>query len=260
MKLKKDYITYFENYINEIFQNAKKNIKIAVHDEFYYKNDESVNADFTLKFLPGQIQQGIAQYPAEIYMEIEDMYKDDVLDAVTTFIEGVNETVISLDNFNYKQFYTLPNVLSAFQNGLGNKMFSASVSMSLFEFKVCGFKSITIDNEEIGFINASMAYVAETNSTGGLNTSGESKSTGELCSRTLAFAYVPLVKDSMAATTKFMDLLFSATPNPNTGLTVNILNTISNTAFSASWLVKDCNISQEINGFPTIRVTLVMKA
>lgn len=105
-----------------LFLPTLEKITTAVHDEFYYEDDEDVNADFTLKFLPGQIQSGICQYPAEIYIQIEEPYKDDVLNALNDFIAGVNETVVTLDNFNYKQFYTLPSILSAFQNGQTKKL------------------------------------------------------------------------------------------------------------------------------------------
>lgn len=257
MTFKEEYLNYFKNYIDAIFTNAGKKITTAVHDEFYYEDDEDVNADFTLKFLPGQIQSGICQYPAEIYIQIEEPYKDDVLNALNDFIAGVNETVVTLDNFNYKQFYTLPSILSAFQNGQTKRIVTASISLSLFEFKVCGVSSIVIDNETIGFVAHSMAYVAETNATGGLSTL-ENKSTGEIATRTMTFTYVPMIKTSMAATTKIFNLLYGYNPSPNTSFSVKIVTTIPGTsAFTATWIVKDCDLSQEINGFPTVRVTML---
>lgn len=260
MTFKEEYINYFKNYIDTIFTNAGKEITTAVHDEFYYEDDEDVNADFTLRFLPGQIQSGICQYPAEIYLQIEEKYKDDVLDAVNAFISVVNETVITLDSNKYKQFYTLPSILSAFQNGQTKKIVTASISVSLFEFKVCGISSITIDTESIGFVAASMAYVAETNATGGLATTYENKSTAEIATRTFTFTYVPMIKTNITATTKFFNFLFKNNITPNTSFSMTIAISIpSFTDFTANWICKSCDMSQEINGFPTLRVTLLRK-
>lgn len=260
MKFKEDYLEYFKNNIDLIFTNAGKVIKTAVHDEFYYESGEDVNVDFTLKFLPGQIQSGICQYPAELYIQIEEQYKDDVINAINTFIEGVNETIVTLDSFNYKQFYTLPSILSAFQNAAEKRIVTASVSISLFEFKVCGISSIVIDSETIGFVAASMAYVAETNATGGLATTYENKSTAEIATRTITFTYVPMIKTNMTATTKICNLLFNASITPNTAFSMTITTSVpSADPFTADWIVKNCDMSQEINGFPTLRVTMLRK-
>lgn len=122
---------------------------------------------------------------------------------------------------------------------------------------MCGVSSIVIDNETIGFVAHSMAYVAETNATGGLSTL-ENKSTGEIATRTMTFTYVPMIKTSMAATIKIFNLLYGDNPSPNTSFSVKIVTTIPGTsAFTATWIVKDCDLSQEINGFPTVRVTML---
>lgn len=258
MTFKEEYITYFKNKIDDILVgNGVPDITTSAHDEFYYEKD--ANADFTLKFLPGQIQSGIPQYPAEIFIQIEEQYKDDILDALNAFVEEKNETLVPLDSTAYKQFYTLPSIISTFQNGATKRIVTASISVSLFEFKVCGISSITINGESIGFIATSMAYVAETNSTGRLN-GNETASSGEVSSRTFAMTFVPKQKESMSGTTNILAFLFGTAPDPDTEFTIDITTSWLNTSWSASWILKDASFSQEINGFPTIQASFIRKA
>lgn len=258
MTFKEEYITYFKNYIDNILVgNGVSDIVTSAHDEFYYEKE--ANADFTLKFLPGQIQSSICQYPAEIFIQIEEQYKDDILTAVNTFIEAVNETIVTLDSKSYKQFYTLPSIISTFQNGATKRIVTASVSMSLFEFKVCGISSISIAGETIGFVATSMAYVAETNATGRL-TSHETRSVGETSSRTLAITFVPMKKDSMVGTAKILALLYGTAEDPNTEFSITITTSFLTAAWTASWVLKNATHSQEINGFPTVQATFIRRA
>lgn len=167
--------------------------------------------------------------------------------------------MVTLDSTAYKQFYTLPSIISTFQNGATKRIVTASISVSLFEFKVCGISSITINGESIGFIATSMAYVAEANSTGRLN-GNETASSGEVSSRTFAVTFVPKQKDSMSGTTNILAFLFGTAPDPNTEFTIGITTSWLNTAWSASWILKDASFSQEINGFPTIHASFIRKA
>lgn len=257
MSLKESYIEYFKNEIDGILNGHGINdISTAVHDEFFY--DKNANVDFTLKFLPGQIQNGIPQYPAEIFIQMEEEFKDDIINALNIFIETVNETVVSFDSQLYKQFYTLPSILSAFQNGATKRIVTASISITLFSFNnILGLNKLEIDNENIPFVAVGMGYVAEVNSTGGLQ-NNETKSSAELLSRSLTVSYVPKITQGSTptATNKLMDLLFAETPNPNSIFSIKI-ERVGYQNWTSSWIVKSVSYSQEINGFPLINVTFV---
>lgn len=267
MTFKEDYLKFLNKKIIDILKaNNIDDINVSIHDEFYY--EKKANVDVTVKFLPGQIQSGIIQYPAEIFLQIEEQYKDNVIDAFNDYISYYNETVETFGNETFKQFYTLPSILSAFQNGATKRIVTAQISLSLFAFKnLAGIKQLVIDGENISFINTAMSLVTEQNSSGGLN-GIETKSITELVSRTLTFTYVPKIVDSTnsAASIKFMEYLFkdsiiNSTPvNYNTSLSVTIKSIITeDTTFTANWIVKQLDFAQEINGFPTLTVSLIRR-
>lgn len=267
MTMKDSYLKYIENNIKGILNaNNKSDISVSVHDEFYY--DKNANADITLKFLPGQIQNKIPQYPAEIFIQVEEEYQSDVIDAFNTFIESYNETVENFGGESYKQFYTLPSILSAFQNGATKRIVTAQVSVSLFSFKnVCGITSITIDNEEIAFVNFAMAFVAETNSTGGL-TSQETISTAETITRTLTTTFIPKKDTSnYSATERILEYLLDSNMVDNNPRDYNHAFSITITrqfgeskSWTADWIFKEGSYTQEINGFPTLSLIFSRRA
>ena len=270
MTFKEGYLKFLEKKIKAILEaNNKNDINVSVHDEFYY--DKQANADITLKFMPGQIQNKIPQYPAEIFIQVEEQYKDDVINAFNDFIEYYNETIETFADEKFKQFYTLPSILTAFQDGATRRIVTAQISLSLFSFKnVCGVTSVVIDNEEIGFVNFAVAFVTETSSTGGLN-SLETKSNVELITRTLTLTFVPKKGLQYAATERILDHILdgetittnNVTSNRdydhNFSITINRQFGTSKT-WTADWIFKEGSYVQEINGFPTVQVTFARRA
>ena len=146
---------------NELCNLLEDDIKVDVHDEFNY--NPSANVDITVKFLPGQIQCGVPQYPCELLIEINEEYTAEVVKALTELTIDYNETLLKLNNSTYRQYYTTPNVVGTFQNrGITNNT-AVSISTSLISYtNVSMIESLSLAyssySEVINFVNFNFAY------------------------------------------------------------------------------------------------------
>ncbi|MGM9971552.1 MAG: hypothetical protein ACI35W_04025 [Anaeroplasmataceae bacterium] len=246
-----------ELYINwlktQICILLEEDIKVDVHDEFSY--NPNANIDITVKFLPGQIQCGIPQYPCELLIEINESYSVEAIKALTDLSLAFNETLISLGSGVYRQYYTTPNVVGTFQNrGITNNV-AVSISASLVNFtNVLMVKGLSLEtgdlSEEINFVNFNFSYMAETNSTGVIS-DPVARVVGESTATTYTFTFVP---KATPLNQKLIEHMLSGNePNRQYYLAIHF----DYGEFVISTILQAGSLSQAVNGLPLIQLTFM---
>ena len=244
------YINWIKN---ELCNLLEEDIRVDVHDEFSY--NPSANVDITVKFLPGQIQCGVPQYPCELLIEINEEYTAEVVKALTELTIDYNETLLKLNSSTYRQYYTTPNVVGTFQNrGITNNT-AVSISASLISYtNVSMIESLSLAynsySEVINFVNFNFAYMVETNSTGAIS-DPLVRVVGESTGTTFTFTFVP--KNNELFKEMINHMLIGNEPNRKYNLTVRI----NGAATTLHVILQAGTISQAVNGLPLVQVTFM---
>ncbi|MGM9969789.1 MAG: hypothetical protein ACI35S_05270 [Anaeroplasma sp.] len=245
--------SYNEWIYNKLSELLDDDIVLSVHDEFSY--DPNANVDVIVKFLPGQIQCGIPQYPCELLIEINELYFSEVIKKLTDITLTYNESLIDIDNETYRQYYSTPNVVGTFQNrGLSNNV-AVSISLSLIYFtNLLMVKRIILsDNDisnEINFVDFSMSYMVNTNSSGTIN-DPIARIVGESTATTYTFTFAAKEFDIIKV---IIEQMFSKNiPNKEYVLSVDFgYNTFINKV-----ILQAGSLAQSVNGVPLIQVTFM---
>lgn len=108
------YKTHLEETLGAAIKANITDATYSFHNEFYY--DDKANINITIKALPGQIQLGVVQYPIQLLIECNDKFKDDLVKVLDDFAIAYNENVVTLENGDYREYYTTSTVVGTFQN------------------------------------------------------------------------------------------------------------------------------------------------
>lgn len=247
---RKLYNEWIYNKLSELLNN---DIVLSVHDEFSY--DPNANIDIIVKFLPGQIQCDVPQYPCELMIEINEAYFSEVIQKLTDICLTYNESIVELGNEKYRQYYSTPNVVGTFQNrGITNNV-AVSISVSLINFtNLFMVKKLSLsDNDEeneIKFVDFNTAYMVNTNSSGTIN-DPVVRVVGESTANTYTFTFV--AKDSNIVRTIIEQMFLKNEPNKEYFLIVDF----GYKAFTNSVIMQAGSLSQSVNGLPLIQVTFM---
>lgn len=109
-----DYKKHLEETLGAAIKANITDATFSFHNEFYY--DDNANINVTIKALPGQIQLGTVQYPTQLLIECNDKFKDDLVKVLDAFALQYNEQVVTLDNSDYREYYSTSTVVGTFQN------------------------------------------------------------------------------------------------------------------------------------------------
>lgn len=270
-----------ENYIAHLKQKIEAELSIitdeiitnAFHDEFSY--NDSVDMDVTVKYLPGQIQSGVVQYPGEILIAVNEVYFTKVLEALNDFTLKNHEKVVTLGTESYREYYVTPNIIGTFQNnGITNKT-AISISFSLITFNnIYGLDpdGITIDDQVIKWLTFAVAYSADTTSSGSINGDTNVKQVANTVGITYTFSFVPkndsktkeLLRRVIA--NKYIDnnVLYNASVNKSWQLGIKMQdlfgtttnnNVVTNNPVYISCIITAATFTQESNGLPILQIT-----
>ena len=281
MSLREAYIESLKNRIAPLIAlSTPENISTDYHDEFSYNTD--VDVDVTVKFLPGQIQSGVVQYPGELLISIKEKYYSTVIEAFNEFAINNNEHVVTftLDGTSatYREYYLTPNVIGAFQNGGIENYVSISISTSLISFNnVCGLDSLELglvdlntNLETIKWLTFNVSYAADNNSSGSINGDTIVKQVASTAGINYTFTFVPKLGDESqyvkTINTLLRQLISGKTISNGSLINANInqhykLAITMGYLFPAGEAVNiDCILvsgtySQEANGLPIVQVT-----
>lgn len=283
MSLKQDKQDYIEHIklnilaaINEVSEGEV--ISSAFHDEFSYNDDVDLNV--TIKVLPGQIQSGVVQYPGELMIEVNDLYYPIVDEALNKFAVDLDEDIVTLGGKDYREFYSLPNVIGTFQNnGIVNKT-AISLSFSLISFNnVMGLKTDPIVLEEgqindkgclklavedgassvLKWLNYAISFASDTNSTGGIG-APQTSQIGETTANNYTFTFVP--KNNITAHQYLWNqIITGSNSNRKYRLTIPSYDPTAQNPNEAEITI-DCvmyagSITGQSNGLPIMQVTFV---
>lgn len=221
------------------------------HSEFYY-NPEAV-ANFTIKLLTGNIQAKITQQPIQLICEVDNRYLQDVIDALNEMAITYNETIATINNNTFRQFYSTPVVIGTFKNdGLEIKS-TISVDVNFLTFEnLLDLEYLKINNEEIPFLRTALTYTANVNSTGAIG-SGIVKQLA--LSNGNTFSLSTILKNSGVLSEILIDRMLLCN-NMNTQYTLKIK--FANTSeIVISCILITGAVNKEINGFPLLDLTFM---
>lgn len=250
------YINWLNDRISELVAN---DIVIAVHDEFSYNSD--ANLDITVKMLPGQIQYGIPQYPCELLIEVNENFAEEVIKALTQFTLDFNESLLELGSQSYRQYYNTPNVIGTFQNrGIVNNT-ALSISVSLISFtRVDLLQKLSIKTQDqdeyldVPYIDFSLSYMAETNSSGAIY--GNCRATSLADSMTLGCTFTFVPKDDNEISRRIISHMFGTEPNDK----YDVVFYFKKRAHRKTFIIQACGLSQNVNGLPLLQVSFMESA
>lgn len=150
--INEEYITHLEETLGEAIKANIEGATYSFHNEFYYDDDANIN--ITVKALPGQIQLGFAEYPIQLMIECNEMYKDEIVKVLDAFALQYNEQLVTLDGSKYREYYSTSTVVGTFQNRgtVRNVALTMEVNLSSYDNFFMGESktvSVLIDNEYI---------------------------------------------------------------------------------------------------------------
>lgn len=240
----KDYLkTIIEPYL-------PSDITTDFHSEFYY-NPEAV-ANFTIKLLTGNIQAKITQQPIQLICEVDNRYLNDIIDALNEMAITYNETIATINNNSFRQFYSTPVVIGTFKNeGLEIKS-TISMDVNFLTFKnLLDIESLRINNEEIAFLNTAITYTANVNSTGAIG-SGIVKQLA--LSNGNTFSISALLKNSGVLKEILIDrMLLCSNMNQKYKLSIKM----GTNKIEIPCILVAGSVNKEINGFPLIELSFM---
>ena len=255
-----EYKKYLETTIKALVESGEiaNDITFGYNEEFYYEQKHDV--EITISTLPGQINKGLVQYPVQLKIDVIDKYVDEIKTVLDDLVVSLNETAVSLDGVNYKQFYTTSTMLGSFLNNGSKKYNSLTISVTLINFSnVLGLLKLTIGGYDVlgPLVSYSIGYEAETASTGAVGTTAETKSLAKTYARTYNFVFV--ANTSNSGVKALLSQIIRGT-SPNTTITmVSKFGTIDTNDVTESLILKTGSTEQELisTNLPLIRVILV---
>ena len=253
------YKTHLEETLGAAIKANITDATYSFHNEFYY--DDKANINITIKALPGQIQLGVVQYPIQLLIECNDKFKDDLMPVLDAFALQYNEQLVSLDDKDYREYYTTSTVVGTFQNHGTTRNVAVSMEATIISFdNVARVKSIELiygskegDVLNIKHLDFSFSYEAETNSTGAMN-KPETKSVVKSIARSVNFAFVPLLSEGTD------DLLTSIINRENSKtyrLKITFSGFVNNIVYDNYVEVKNGAYAGQLQAFPILRVSFV---
>lgn len=256
---REEYISYIEAELPK--SGLASDLKLSIHDEFYYDNDADIN--ITVKMLPGQIQCGVTQYPAELLIEIKEKYTKEILDVLTDFSIEHNEVVYSFESGTFKQYYSTPNVVGTFQSSGLMKKTAVSISVSLISFNnVMRLSKFTITSVEtknivtLEPINFVLSYLVDANASGSISDQF-TRSVGETVATSYTITIVPTTDTIFSEVIKIMTV--EAKPNARFILSLQFRDEndklLADTA--ATTIIQSGSYSQQSNGLPILQLTFI---
>lgn len=252
------YKAYLEEELGGAIKANIEDATYSFHNDFYYDDDSNIR--ITLKMLPGQIQLGVVQYPIQIMIECDDKFKDDLMPVLNDFALTYNEHLVTLDNEEYREYYTTASIINTFINNGVNRRCSITMEASLINFdNVSRVKSITIkygsqatDTVSINNLDFTMSYEAETSSTGAVGTQ-ETKSVTKSFVRTLNFAFVPI---SSAGVDDLLTSVLKRTTSKVYKITV-VFKGQTDIVYDEYVELKSGAYSSQLQSFPVCRVVFI---
>ena len=252
----------YSKFLNAEFKSVlAPDISISIHDEFYYNDQASLNV--TIKVLPGQIQCGVVQYPAELIIEVNECFTTEVKEFLNEFVIDHNETLITLGGHTFKQFYATPNVIGTFQDKGLTKNTAMSVSVSLISYNnVLCLEKFTLTSVEsskstiirpISFVSS---YLVDTNATGSIFDQ-HTRSIGETVANTYSITCVPKEEEIFIELIELM--LKNAKPNAKFKVLLEFSNGKDKilTVIEVNTILQSGNYSQQSNGLPLMELTFM---
>ena len=244
-----------KNYLKTIIEPfLASDITTDFHSEFYY-NPEAV-ANFTIKLLTGNIQAKITQLPIQLIVEVDNVYLDDVVNALNELAITYNETIAEIDDNTFRQFYSTPVVIGTFKNeGLEVKS-TISVDISFLTFEnLLDLTSLKINNEEIAFLRTGLTYTANVNSTGALYGANPGVVKQLVMSTANSFFLSCILKHTELLDEILINKMLQGL-NPNKKYNIDF--TFSNgKQITLYCILVSAAINKEVNGFPLIDLTFM---
>lgn len=255
----KAYIKHLEDTLGEMIKADISDATFSFHDEFYY--DDKANINITVKALPGQIQAGVVQYPIQLMIECNDKFKEDLTPVLDSFAIAYNEQLVTLDNEDYREYYSTSTVVGTFQNRGTTRSVAISMEVSVISFdNLSNIKTISLrfgsdaaDVIDIKYLDFTFSFEAETNSTGATGTP-ESKSVVKSFARSVNFAFVPISSEGV-------DDLMTSVINRNKSKTYRLTITFNgedlNIVYDEYVEIKSGTYAKQLQGFPVLRLSFV---
>lgn len=230
-----------------------EDIKCDFHDEFYYNPQANVN--FTVKLLTGQIQLGITQYPIQLIIEVDQQYYQEVNEALIKFANDYNEDSDEINGISIRQYYSTPAVINTFSNGGIDARTTMSMDISFVVFNnLLDIESVSINNENIAFLNYNISFAGNVNSTGSLNnnTPGVIKQINKSAGNTISMTFIPNKENVII--NELIDIIYNC---DNINKQFDIKTKLDNKEYNIPCIMISGSISKEIKGFPIIQVSFM---
>lgn len=250
--------------VNETEEESKKvyayTINCQYHEDYYYT--KGANADTTVINLGGTIQQKVNQRPFQIICEVEDRYRDDLLDAMDDLAYDNNEEIIELEadkngvKRKYRAYFNAPAYTQKFVDYGATKraILTMDASVILFqnilnikELKL-GFASTSL--EEVKFNSVAVSYMVDPSMTGGVN-STKSLAVGNTASNNI-------VVSAICKNTAFFKGVISAAmacTDPDKQVYAQI-KFRDDTTYKLRFIIQACSYAEEVQTFPNMQLTL----
>lgn len=261
--LREDYISHITTAITAALQSVagQEVIQTSIHDEFSYNNEADLN--ITVKFLPGQIQSGIVQYPGELIFEYKSQFKETMIAALDYFAVNNNETSVTLDGTTYREYYATQNVIGTFVNNGIDDITQESISFTLIMYNnLMGLDfsvAISLDGTTfytLNWLTSAITYTTDTNSTGSIGLDYV-KSLGKATMNNYTFTFIPNLSNTICRNL-FFQAVNGNTPNKKYVLSFADYDPSDNDSEATiSCIVYSASITQEVNGLPIMQVTFV---
>lgn len=253
------YKTHLEETLGAAIKANITDATISFHNEFYY--DDKANINITIKGLPGQIQLGIVQYPIQLLIECNDKFKDNLMPVLDDFAIQYNEQLVSLNEEDYREYYTTSTVVGTFQNHGTTRNVAISMEATIISFdNVARVKSIQLiygsgegDVLDIKPVDFSFSYEAETNSTGAMS-KPETKSVVKSIARSVNFAFVPLLSAGMD---DLLTSIINRDKSKTYRLKIKFNGFLNDIVYDNYVEVKSGAYAGQIQSFPILRVSFV---
>jgi hypothetical protein len=150
----------FKNYLQNKLQ-ALTDLSVKVVDELDFKLESDIKV--IIKYLTGTIYQDTLLQPMQLYV-ITDKFEEARF-LMQTFVETYSQTRDKFEFKHFKQVYNTPVVLENFipiKNKQSNALYVNATLTLLGD--VVDIEKITIDDEEIKFVDAQEHYIVQSTS------------------------------------------------------------------------------------------------
>lgn len=243
-----------KDFLKEIIMPyIEEDITCEFHDEFYF--NPQAHANFIVKLLSGQIQAGITQYPIQLIVEVEQQYFNEVNEALIKFANDYNETVDKIGNVSIRQYYSTPAVINTFSNSGVDIKTTIAMDISFITMSnLLDIESLTINNENIAFLNYNISYAGNVSSTGGLNDNkpGVIRQINKSAGNTISISFVP--NTEIEVVNDIVHLIYTC---DDINKRFDIKTQLNNETYEIPCILINGSISKEIRGFPIMQLSFM---